>query len=336
MTATRGVAFAAAVALAVGCYKNIDQAADTGEDGDWEGAEPISLDPKSGVGSIEDTVSYPDGDRIDWSSVQLPDGQTGAVTIELKWVAPRNGLDLSFIVYDQYGRKVASEKPKKKRPNKKRGKKSTSLGGASGMLYIEVYASERRDAGDYELTVSFSAMAVPQPGDKPLDVPMPPRIAAVYPPCDLNNIDPANPDCVGKKAPVAAKPCDPKKLDRDNPDCIQYYEDCNPKKWDAANPKCDDVEPWVEPPPEPISAIITDWDPSGDFTKIIINAGSADGVAVGWTGYMVDKDGKKVEKGAFTIESVKKNTSNARVKASETTVKKNPSVRLNPPPVSPP
>jgi hypothetical protein len=332
---TRAFALAAAV-LAVGCYKNIDQHANTGEDGWYDGADLLQLDPKTDSVEVEDTVSYPGGDRVDWTAVELTKGKKGIATIDLKWTSPRAGGDLSFIVYDQYGRKVASVKPKTKRTKRKRGSKSVSIADVAGTLYIEVYASNRSDAGDYELVVSFEATHVNKPGE--LSVPMPPRLAAIYPPCDLKAIDPSNPDCQGKTAPAVVVPCDPKALDRDNPECLPYYPECDPKKIDATNPKCDGVTP-VAPDPIVLAAVITDQEPSGTGTKITINVGTKDGVEKGWTGYIVDaSSGKKatpLENGTFTIETVKSEASYGKVKAGPTIVKKNLSVRLSPP-VTPP
>jgi hypothetical protein len=330
---TRAFTLAAAV-LAVGCYKTVDQHENTGEDGFYEGADILQLDASDRV-EVEDTVSYPGGDRIDWTAVELTKGMQGIVTVELSWVSPRPGGDLSFIVYDRYG-KIGSAKPKEHRTRKKRGKKSVTIADVSGTLFIEVYASLRSDAGEYELTVSFEATRSKKPGE--LSVPMPPRIAAIYPPCDLKAIDESNPDCVGKTAPAVVVPCNPKALDRDNPECLPYYPECDAKNIDTTNPKCDGVTP-VAPDPIVLEAMVTDWDNSGTGTKITINIGSKDGVEKGWTGYLVDSaSGKKatpLENGTFTIDSVKPEASYGKVKASPTIVKKNLSVRLTQPVTAP-
>ena len=345
------IALAAAVALTASCVKNVKQDAHSGEDAKVGGAKALILDPQLNEAEGKGIVTYPGGDRVDWRSIELPAGKKGKVAIELSWKPPRPGLDLAFIVYDQYGQKIGSVKEKKPsaekkaKKKKKRLKKSTEIMPVAGTIFIEVYATNRGSAGAYKLNVKWEEMIVEEgpkmPDPSQLQVPMPPKIAAVYPECDIMNIDPKNPDCKGKHPPCPEPPdpanpncsgksakCDPNLLDPLNPNCLPYYPDCDPLKIDPKNPKCKGVE---APPAEPIAAEITDTETSGTGTMITINVGSKDGVTKDWKGVIIDTSGKGIENGSFTIWKIKDHACYAKVKVSKSVVDKNPAVRLTPP-----
>jgi hypothetical protein len=345
---TRG-ALVLAFVLA-GCAKNVKQDAHTGTDGKVKGARAVMLDPASNEGETRGIVTYPGGDRVDWKSIELPKDKRGKVELELSWKPPRPGLDLSFDVYDQYGQKIGGVKPKKpsaakKAKKKKKGKKSLTLDSVTGTIFIEVYASNRGDAGAYKLSAKFEEatlanIPVFDPGS--IEMPQPPKLAAVPPPCDPAAIDPKNPECKGVSPPCddknpdpanpnckgKSKPCDPAALDPLNPNCLAYYPDCDPLKIDAKNPKCKGV---TAPKPDAIDASIIATETSGSGTVITINRGTKDGVDTKWTGNVVDGSGKNISKGDFTIFKAVERNCYAKVKASKTTVDKNLQVRLQPP-----
>jgi len=331
----------AAVGLA-GCPRNVKQDAHTGGDGKYKGAKPVNLDQNEGEAS--GIVTYPGGDRVDWKLIELPEGKAGAITLELTWKPPRPGLDLAFDVYNEFGRKLGGVKPKKpsaaKKSKRKRGKKSVTIDGVRGKIYVEVYASNRGDAGKYKLAVSFA-----ESGGGPvfdlgsLPIPEPPRLAAVFPKCDLNNIDEKNPDCKG-----ASKPCDvknydpnlpscanicpdPKKPDATIEACVKYFPECDPDNIDKTNPKCTNVKATVKP----MSALITAAEVQGSGTVIHINKGIKDGVDRNWHGEIVDGTGKPVQNGSFTIYRAQEKKSFAKVKLSRDVVNKNLNVNIYPP-----
>lgn len=334
--------------LATGCPKNVPQDSHSGADGKYKGAHAITLDPMSGEGDAGGIVTYPGGDRIDWKSIELPKDQKGSIEVDLKWKPPRPGLDLAFDVYDQYGQKIGGVKPKKPSAAKKSHKKSISktvtLDPVKGTIYIEVYASNRMDAGKYNLHVKFtqSVAAIHVINPATADIPMPPKLAAVPPPCDPANIDPKNPECKGVSPPCdpakpdpnnpnckgVSTPCNPQALDPLNPSCLPYYPDCDPLKIDPKNPKCKDV---VAPKAEPIAAQIIATEPSGSGTVITINRGTKDGVSTKWTGAIVDSSGNPIAQGSFTIFKAVDKTCFAKVKMAKTKVDQNLDVMLQPP-----
>lgn len=337
----RILALAAAVSLAA-CARNVKQDAKTGADGKWKGAKAVTIEQNEGETS--GIVTYPGGDRVDWKLIELPDGKQGTVELTLSWKPPRPGLDLAFDVYDEWGTKVGGVKPKKpsatKKSKKKRGKKSTTLSNVKGKLYVEVYASNRGDAGKYKLHVAFTeAVAADVIDISKLDVPEPPKLAAVPPPCDPMNIDEKNPECKG-----VTKPCDPKNYDPNNPACatvcpdpkkpdkeieacIKYFPACDPENIDKENPRCTGVTA----PKKPQPGFITSVEVQSGGTVIQINRGLDAGVDKGWTGEIVDSSGKTIKDGTFTIFKAQKTRSFAKVKLSREVVNKNLNVKLYPP-----
>ncbi len=340
-------AFAAFVLLLVaGCARTVKQDAKTGKDGKYKGAKAITLEADEGDAS--GIVTYPGGDRVDWKLIELPKDKRGTVELELSWKPPRPGLDLAFDVYDEYGTKLGGVKPKKpsaaRNSKKKRGKKSLTLENVKGKVYVEVYASNRGDAGKYKLSVKFAelvANATPvfDPGAVP--IPDPPKLAAVPPPCDPTAIDAKNPECKGVSPPCdpakpdktnpncsgVATPCDPNALDPTNPSCIPLYPECDPLAIDAKNPKCKGV---TKPKAKPVDGVIINVDVNDSGTIITINKGKKEGVDRGWTGEIVSSGGKGISNGDFTVFRVTERQSFAKVKISRDTVNNNLKVKLYP------
>ncbi len=347
---------AAIVAVALGalfilaaCAKTVAQDAKTGADGKYKGAGTVLLEPGtpgpngelSVEGMAKGIVTYPGGDRVDWKLIELPKDKVGTLKLQLSWTAPRPGLDLSFDVYNEWGRKLDSAKPK--RQKRARGKKKMSLENAKGNLYVEVYASNRGDAGKYKLTVTFdeTPVEVAEVFDpSKLDVPDPPKLAAVPPPCDINAIDKDNPECKGK-----SPPCDPAKpdpanpnctgvfppcgqpLDPANPNCLPMYPDCDPLAIDPKNPKCKGVKP---PAAKPVDGRIINVQIEGDQTTIVIDRGKKDGVERGWKGVVIDGNGRELANGGFVVLTVRERQSSGKVKLSRDTVN-GKKVQLTPP-----
>lgn len=339
------VALLAVVLGLGGCAHNVKQDAKTGKDGRYKGAKAVKIENNEGTAS--GIVTYPGGDRIDWKLIELPEGKRGTLKLALSWTPPRPGLDLSFKVFNEWGRELGSVKPKKaaasKKSKNKRGKKSLELADTRGKIYVMIYASTRGDAGKYRLQVEFAEdtpEAVFDPGAVP--IPEPPKLAMVPPPCDPTNIDPKNPECKGVYPPCdPAKPdktnpnctgihppCDPAALDRNNPNCKALFPECDVMNIDPNNPKCDGK---TKPKPKPLDGSIIAVEPTSGETIIHINLGTESGVGIGWTGEVVDSSGRPVANGAFKVFKAQKNKSFAKTKLPKATIDKNLQVRIYPP-----
>lgn len=313
-------AAAAALVLLAACSKQVPQDADTGDDGDWKGAEELALE--GGIATAEDQVSYPAGDRIDWHVLALG-ARRGTVTVELAWEAPRPGLDLAFQIWTEHGGRVAetaSGTPRSARERKKsRRDKRLSVTDATGNVWVRVYASRRPDAGRYELTVTFQEERVLRGDDledvlRNAQVPYPPALPAVYPPCNEAKIDPENPDCLGKvpdcdpARPVDTNPkcraaCDTGGLPADSAFCKAVLPPVCP---DRGEPRCPAEPP---PPPEPIVAQAKNRTEvqGGTEVLVILDAEKVPGAALidrSWTVELANKKGAPVAKSAGRVHKV--------------------------------
>lgn len=338
------------VALLVSaCPKNVPQDLKSGEDAKPKGAKAITLE--NGEGSARGIVTYPGGDRVDWKVIELPKDVSGQLKLKLKWTTPRPGLDLSFDVLNEWNREVASAKPNKRRKSRKTTKQVT-VENAKGKYFIAVYASERGDAGKYTLSAEFQGNVVDTFDWLAVPISDPPKLPAVpepLKPCDPKAWDAKNPACAGvcpdpadPKLPQCAGVC-PTPPDENVPACLETmpcppipdvkfkkctkknWPACDPAKFDKTNPNCLDYRP-----PD-VVAEVTDAQPAstGGLT-ITIGAGTKAGVDKGWTGVVLDGNGKPLRGGGFTIISATGAASVAKVKL-ELDAVQNAKVRLSAP-----
>ncbi|MCA9674615.1 MAG: hypothetical protein KC464_06230 [Myxococcales bacterium] len=342
MRTTPWLAIAAvALGLTLGaCAANVDQAAHSGKDGRYNGARAIALEPvhTSAIGEVSyeavdrGVVTYPGGDRVDWKRVDLPADKHGNLEIELSWSAPRDGLDLSFDVYNQWGRKLDGARPRHQRRD--RGKKSISLTPVKGTVFVEIYASNRGDAGTYKLAVRFDEILEETTGPfdpTQLEVPDPPPLAAVPPPCEAGHFDPAELECL--RQPPA---CTTATYDARNPNCASV---CNPQQPDPANPACGIEAPPPPPPPTPCDLTrlpaldrknascdayevgkVTNAQVVAGQTEITIGVPTGHKVAHGWIGHVLDSRGKPIVGGDFEVRTTRSRSVTARVKLKTDTV----------------
>lgn len=336
------------------CPKNVPQDSATGEDGRFKGAKEMKLENDESRAS--GIVTYPGGDRVDWKVLELPKDKTGTVRLKLKWTPPRPGLDLSFDVYNEYFHVVASAKPNKRKKSRKTNKVLT-VENAKGKLYVQVYASERGDAGKYSLTAEWKEFQVDSFDWLLVQVDDPPKLPAVpenEKGCDPVNFDqkvaaclkicpiafdPKWPGCAGicPTPPDPALPACQGKLpcptppDRNLPTCTaDKFPACDPSLPAAEmkkNPNCDGYKP-----PDRFGEVTdVQADDSGTGVQITINLGTVDGVDKGWKGVLLDSNDKPIRGSDFKISKVTKNVSVAKVKLDASKLSPNNPVRLSAP-----
>jgi hypothetical protein len=311
------------------CAKKIDQHAHTGPDGFSDGAEVIEL--TGGRGEAEGEVTYPGGDRVDWKVIQIPAGHFGQLVLDLEWRGPRDRMDLGMVVYEAGGKRL-DETGEGRRHKRREGDKDLTIEHAQGTIYVLVYATARGDAGSYDLGVQFVDQTPPPPvtidsllATGKYQIPNPPNLASIPPAC-TDEYDPDNADCVkfpppcdrdnpDKRNPSCKKLCNKDKPDPKNPDCKQFYPACDPdyKKYDKANPNCEGIEPVYPPPPPPLQAPVLEVAIQNAKTTLSISLEKDSPVKASWLGTLVDDKGNPVEKGDFTIVSVKGRTAKAYV-----------------------
>jgi hypothetical protein len=337
-------------ALLVGCARNVPQDSATGDDGKVKGAKPIELD--NNEGRATGIVTYPGGDRVDWKVLELPEGKRGELELELAWKPPRQKLQLTMDVFDQWGRK-AGRKYKAARHSA-----YTTIEDAKSKYFIRIAAARRGDAGKYRLFVKFRETVDPTAGSDLTMVPFPeppklPDVPVSVPeePCLVH--DPKNPACKPEcasgappnwpgckdKCPDPPSPDNPKCWDtmpcpRGQPD--ERIKSCTAADWppcpDKTNP--DLRNPNCRVKPKPVLARILERKVEGGEVVIRIGAGTAQGITRDWTGVVLrerDINAAPIIGGEFKLYRVDTDRSFGRVKLTPDQVAKHLQVRLSPP-----
>ena len=346
-----GVALALAILCA--CAHNVHQDKATGEDGKVKGAKPLVLE--NGEAKASGIVTYPGGDRVDWKLIELPEKQRGTLDIKLQWTPPREGLQLSFDVFDEYNAQVVQSKKKGKKRSKSRIR-TASIDDAKGKYFIRVFAPERGDAGKYKLTVEFVENNGPMAIDlTKVEIPEPPKLAAVPEPeavCDEFTFDVKNPACrnvcPSANAPPGWPACKgkcPDPPDANNPACWntmpcptppdRRVKACPKTKWpkcpdianpDPQNPNCDDAKA------DPVTGRVLKTEIQGSEVLITISGGSDQGVGKGWKGKVLRGDSESpLDGGDVTVIRVGKRETIGKVRLTTDQIGSNPRVKLSPP-----
>jgi hypothetical protein len=336
--------------LALSCAHNVPQDAASGSDGKQKGAKTITFE--NGEGKASGIVTYPGGDRVDWKLIELPEKQRGILNLKLSWTPPRPGLQLGFDVFNEWNQPIVQSA----RTNKKRGKgrtRAASIEDAKGKYFVRIYAVGRGDAGKYRLTAEFNEKGGATFDPLKLEIPDPPKLAAVPEPevpCDEFAFDPKIPACKlvcpAAGAPPGWPACKdkcPTPADINIPACLatmdcpsppdrrvrkckpSVFPKCaDPRNPDPNNPNCDNAKV------PPVLGRIINSSIQGGNVIVTIGAGTNSGIAADWKATVLrgdsdqplaggDIDVVRVDK-AVTIGKVRLTTdqllSNSRVRLS--------------------
>ncbi len=318
------VSFAAICAIAAaGCAQQIAQDSHSGPDAKAKGAKRIHLGD-DGEGTAKGVVTYPGGDRVDWKVFEIP--KTGDIDLTLRWTPPRPGEDLAMNILDDTFHVVRRVAPT---PDSAKTKKTAQLTAVpAGKYYVQVYAPQRGDAADYELNVKYTeqrAGGIAPTSSEP--IPNPPRLAAIPgAPAGAAGAgggdkskpkgSKENPCQVGEQCPAGSLYVNP---GCPTADPMPIGTPCPPQP--VINPACPDAGPLMPGAPCPPVivkklATIIERRMSGGEVEIIIDKGSNQGVAKGWTGivYKGKAGTTPLAKGEFVIYKVTDNESYAKVK----------------------
>jgi hypothetical protein len=339
--------------LALSCAHMVSQDAATGPDGKTKGARPISLE--NGEGKSVGIVTYPGGDRVDWKVLELPDKATGDIDFELRWTPPRRGLQLAFDVFDQWGQPIVTSK---KTGKKKHGRvRTATVEKAKGKYLVRVYAVGRGDAGKYTLTVNFHESADTKIDWAKVDIPDPPRLAAIPEDpftCDDTNFDPKRLECksycpaspppnwVGCKG-KCPEPPDPNNKacwDRVCPTppttesrmCMsnpkKYFPPCpDPNNPDLDNPNCPRSR-------SPVTTRVVNIAVQGSDVLVTIPIGSEKGVTTDWKGQILrGSSDTPLDGGEVVIVRVTNKASLGKVHLTADQINANQKIKLIPPAV---
>ncbi len=339
----------------VACAHTVSQDKATTEDGRLKGAREMVME--NGEAKATGIVTYPGGDRVDWKSIELPEGKKGSLEIRLTWKPPRPGLQLAFDVYDEYNTKVGgSKRMSRKRARHAGHTKRTTIDGAKGKYFIRIYAVDRGDAGKYKLRAEFYERAAElafNPLD--MDVPDPPRLAdipEIVEGCDEFNFDVKNKSCrtvCGPGAPPGWPGCKgkcPTPPSVDEPACWatmpcprppdERVKACKPSNWPPCpnlnNP--DQTNPNCRVKANPIVGRVIGKQIQGRNIFIQVSVGSDQGLKKDWTGTVIrgsDVNSPAFPGGEVRIIRIDKNVTFAKVRLTADQVDRNKHVRFSPP-----
>ncbi|MGE0867665.1 MAG: hypothetical protein AB7P03_03825 [Kofleriaceae bacterium] len=328
--------------MASGCAHTVRQDKATGSDGKIKGAKPLILE--NGEVKASGIVTYPGGDRVDWRLVEVPPEQRGTMYVTLRWTPPRPGLQLKLDVFDEWNTPVAIAKRVTARSRR------AKVENAKGKYFVRVYAARRGDAGKYKLTVEVKDDGNLAIDPSKLNIPDPPKLAAVPEPeipcdettfevknpacktvCPTTGAPPGWPGCAGKcptppdagiPACQATMPC-PNPPDRRVKACKRFPK-CDFENPDPGNPNCDQRPPVI--------ARVLKNEIQGGEVVITIASGSSAGVQKDWHGVVLRGDtATPLAGGDITITRVDKGFTIGKVKLTIDQIKENPRVKLTAP-----
>ena len=308
---SRTTAVAACAALGAACASNIGQHDNSGPDYRPDGAELIELE--DGEGSAIDIVTYPGGDRVDWKKVELPEDFAGVLQVRLMFQPPRDGLEVSFEVYDASFERVAVADPPP--GTGARMVEAEVVPAFGGIYYFHIFAPTRRDAAEYMLAVrkqrqDVSAYIDDDDGGVLPRIPDPPTLPAI-PTGDTE---------------VAERGGGQQGGGQQGGGGLQGGGEPAPSP---------DPEPPEEPEKalEPVRARVVTYQLGSDGAVILtVNRGTNDGIERGWSGQMMmGSSGRPLRGGTFTVTRVTSGEAVGQARVSVDQIRANREVLLAPP-----
>jgi hypothetical protein len=239
----------------------------------WTKATAIELDDEL-AGKAEGELDYGAYKRAKWFTVTLPG--PGELTIDLEVVPSGDAdMDVAMEVLDKNFHVVTRADADAEDANEqKKQRKLADLD--EGIYYIHLYLEGRLDAADFEVKLKFARGTKPWKSDFPQQVAYLNELPAV-PPLDDTPMAPPKPP----PKPHGPRPPKP--------------------------PKPDDPTPRG---PQPVAADISDIQPDTNGSKLVIAAGTNDGVADGMKGSVPG-----IKLNTFTLFGCGPNRCFAKVKA---------------------
>jgi hypothetical protein len=307
--------------LLVACAHNVPQDKATGPDGKLKDAVPIAFE--NGQGRARGIVTYPGGDRIDWKSIELPQGTKGTLELQLRWNTPRPGLQVAFDVFDQWNTPIVTPRA----PQRKGGRiRSVTIDEAHGKYFVRVYAPKRGDAGQYTLLATYAETKAPDVVKiANVPIPDPPRLPPVPTPDPIcEPFDTHNKACE-KECPEFGAP-------KGWPGCQKV--EAAAAAAEAAKQAALEREQCLKNAPKPVVAQIKHVEGAGDIVKVKIAVGtSSQPIDTTWRGEVLggaDGSGKALTGGTVKVIGVDKQFTRAEIHLTTDQLATNPWVRLSP------
>jgi hypothetical protein len=261
----------------------------------WHNPTVLQLDD-SLEAEVDDAVSYPKRQRARWYAVDLASPGKLDVTLTLQLLSDDRDVDLAFEVMDE-GYHIVAKADRDDDDAGEEQKQRTVDRLSPGRYYIHVYCQRRLDQGDFTLELAYHLDQKVNPSNFPASV----AFVGALPDVPLKDDSPA---------PVATP---------------HHCHGSHCHKHVAHHEEVDH-----QPPPRSIRARIAGILAGAHGTEIRIDRGSNQGVAVGWKGEVVKRDGSAIPGGAFSITRVSQVESFATVRAAQAAVTAAKYVRLRP------
>jgi hypothetical protein len=305
----------AAMLCAAGCASNIGQHDRSGPDYRPDGAMLIELE--DGEGSAIDVVTYPGGDRVDWKKVELPEDFAGVLQVRLLFNPPRDGLEISFEVYDARFERVAVANPPP--GSGARVLEAEVKPAFGGTYYFHIFAPTRADAAEYMLAVRKQRQDVSALVDDDAALPRipdPPTLPAIAAGDDEPQVAQQGGGAQGQQQGGGAQ------------------GQQQPPGGGGSPPPPDPIqEEDTSTALEPVRARVVTYQLGSDGAVILtVNRGTNDGVERGWTGQMMmGNSGRPLRGGTFTVTRVTSGEAVGQARVSVDQIRANREVVLMPP-----
>jgi hypothetical protein len=298
------------------CGARVNQDRTTGPDGTIDGAAAIAL--VENVAHADGTLSYPDGDRVDWYEIALP--RPGDIDVEVTWRGKRVALEL----WDDDYVRIAADHPSAEPRRHVRGETLAKH------AYVRLYAPGIEDGGAYSLVVRFTP-GPPQIDWTNEDIADPPHFPVPDQVIACAVFDAKNPACRGMCNPDApddaCRVC-PSPPDPNHPACQATMPCPNPpdrRIRACMRPRCQgehclDIETML--------ARVIKVDERGDEIEIFIGAGTEQGVTKDWHGVVLVGDSDRAL-ADLAIVRVDKRFTIARAKLTKSQIEANPRIRMS-------
>ncbi len=302
----------------------------------WKRAKKIEFD-EAGEAEVEGSLSYPRRHRARWYRCQLPGDGELTVKMDVFPIGEREDVAFGFEVLDANYNVINRVEPSSAEEDEEDEVidedadelqwTRTLYDLAAGKYYLHLYLNGRLDAADYDLQLKYAAGTLEHQSNFPAEVPFLDPLPIVPALDDSPGIDCGKCSCRrDRRCRAECSKC--KKGKRPHRTSCSRC-DCSTSCASRCTRKCGKAEP--ASPATAVRARITRPVASGSGTRITMNRGSANGVAVGWKGQVVDKKGKPIDNGRFTVTEVRTRESVGTVGASIDAVIAAGRVRLTPP-----
>ena len=273
----------------------------------WRDPTVLELD-KALEAEVDDAVSYPKRQRARWYAVDVPSVGQLQVTLTTQLLNDDREIDLAFEVLDE-GYHILTQADRGDDDAGEEQKERTLKDLHPGRYYIHVYCQRRTDAADFTLELAYHIDPKANPSNFPASV----AFVGALPDIPLKDDSPA---------PVATSHrCRGKH-------CHHHGAAHRGDHHDEHRDEHHDED--HQPPPTSIRARIAGIVAGPHGTEIRIDRGANQGVAVGWKGDVVERDGSAIPGGHFSISRVSPVESFATVRAGPAVVTAAKYVRLRP------